>query len=114
MDRVRHLTPFFRAGRPARVVLRLRDRHSVAGTTTTFCAYASITATSSAVVGVLRRSSPWFRAGLICPNALKRTFAIERFMALPIISVSNVPDAPTNADDQHVVLDSWSPPQQGP
>ena len=30
------------------------------------------------------------------PNAPKRTFAIERFIALPIIIVSSVPDAPTS------------------
>ena len=33
----------------------------------------------------------------ICPNAPKRTFAIDRFMARPISSVSRVPDAPTSA-----------------
>ena len=57
-------------------------------------------ATSSAVVArsaapVVQRRCPcrdW-----ICPNAPKRTFAIERFIARPISSVSSVPDAPTSA-----------------
>ena len=41
------------------------------------------------------------------PNAPKRTFEIERFIARLIISVSNVPEAPTSmpGDDQDVVLE---------
>ena len=67
---------------------------------TTRCAYASITATSSAVVErtVRRRRRSARRAGpaTTLPNAPKRTFAIERFIALPISIVSSVPDAPTS------------------
>ena len=33
---------------------------------------------------------------LTCPNAPKSTFPIERFIARPIIIVSNVPEAPTS------------------
>ena len=58
-----------------------------------------MTATSSAVVGRTVPSTPPATAAAarrIWPNAPKRTFAIERFIARPIISVSNVPDAPTS------------------
>ena len=64
------------------------------------CAYASITATSSALA--LRTCCPPSPAATAAasavtwPNAPKRTFAIDRFIARPIISVSKVPDAPTS------------------
>ena len=62
------------------------------------CAYASMTATSSALA--LRTLPPSPRGGrgrpVTLPNAPKRTFVIERFIARPIISVSKVPDAPTS------------------
>ena len=35
-------------------------------------------------------------SAVTCPNAPKRTFAIERFIALLIIIVRKVPDAPTS------------------
>ena len=57
-------------------------------------------ARSSAVVErTLRPSSSAAGPPPACtdPNAPKRTFAIERFIALPISSVSSVPDAPTSA-----------------
>ena len=64
------------------------------------CAYASMTATSSAVAlrtvppaAAPRRRQP---VATTCPNAPKRTFAIERFIALPISIVSRVPEAPTS------------------
>src|SRR6266545_3131838 len=63
-------------------------------------AYASITATSSAVVErTLPPSAPAAAAGpaaTTLPKAPKRTFAIERFIARPISIVSSVPDAPTS------------------
>ena len=58
-----------------------------------------MTATSSAVV---ERTVPSVAAAappapaVTWPNAPKRTFAIERFIARPIISVSSVPEAPTS------------------
>ncbi len=62
-------------------------------------AYASITATSSAVVLRTVPPSPAATAAAAsetCPNAPKRTFATERFIARAIISVSSVPEAPTS------------------
>ena len=63
-------------------------------------AYASITATSSALA--LRTVPPPAPAATAAacsetwPNAPKRTFVIERFIACPIFIVSKVPDAPTS------------------
>ena len=61
-------------------------------------AYASITATSSAVA---ERTEPFAAAvaappAVTWPNAPKRTFAMERFIARLISIVSSVPDAPTS------------------
>ncbi len=56
-------------------------------------------ATSSAVVGRTEPVAPTAAPPApVCswPNAPKRTFAIERFIAFAIIIVSNVPDAPTS------------------
>ena len=83
----------------ARRAAPARPRARSPGTMTTRCAYASMTATSSAVVERTRR--PPARRGRgrrpgSWPNAPKRTFAIERPIARPIISVSSVPDAPTS------------------
>ena len=63
------------------------------------CAYASITATSSALALRTAPPSPAATAAACAvtwPNAPKRTFAIERFIARLIISVSKVPEAPTS------------------
>ena len=65
----------------------------------TFCAYASMTATSS---GLALRTLPPPAAGTAdgpagtWPNAPNRTFASERFIARPISTVSMVPEAPTS------------------
>ena len=67
---------------------------------TTRRAYASMTATSSAVAErTVCRRRPAAAAAAVAwtlPNAPKRTFAIERFIARAIIIVSSVPDAPTS------------------
>ena len=77
------------------------------------CAYASIIATSSAVVGRTVPFAPARRravARCTCPNAPKSTFAIERFIARPIIIVSSVPDAPTSMPPTISTLFSSSKP----
>ena len=87
-------------GELAHLVLRLRDRQAVAGDDDDRLAYASMTATSSAVVArTVRSVRAARRAGRprsTLPNAPKSTFAIERFIASPIIIVSSVPEAPTS------------------
>ena len=45
-----------------------------------------------------------------CPNAPKRTFPIERFIARPIIIVSSVPEAPTSAPLTISTFESSSKP----
>ena len=84
----------------AHVVLRLRDREPVAGDDDDLLRVPEHDRdvlgrrrADGAFVG--RAAAP--RPPCTWPNAPKRTFAIERFIARPIISVSSVPDAPTSA-----------------
>ena len=57
-----------------------------------------IATSSGVVVRAVRPSSSAAPVPVwICPNAPKRTFVIDRFIARPISSVSSVPDAPTSA-----------------
>ena len=106
MDRVLDVDPRLEdVGELAHVVLGLRDRHAVPGTTMTLRANESWTATS--------RASSRARSGRRlpahcpplpdCPKAPKSTFAIERFIAFAMSSVRSVPGRADEhpRDDEH-------------
>ena len=99
-------------GELAHVVLRLRDGQAVAGHEDDLVRVGEhhgdvLGGRGAHRAAVGPRGGRGRRLASTWPNAPKRTFAIERFIARPIIIVSSVPEAPTSmpADDQDVVLE---------
>ena len=116
MDRVLHLDAALLEliGEFAHAVLRLRDRHAVAGHDDDLI---GVRGTARDVVGGnwSARLSGGRRAAAavlvwIAPKAPKSTLVIERFIALPISSVSSVPEAPTSAPEMISTLFSSTKP----
>ena len=109
-------------GERAHVVLRLRDREPVAGDEDDLVRvgehHGDVLGARAAHGAAAARRRPRPPARVTWPNAPKRTFVIERFIARPISSVSERARRADEhaADDQHVALEleAGRAPRRGP